>query len=85
MGLVALMGVSSVNAEEIPQPEGTQININTATKEELQQITGIGPKYADRILEYRRVYQTFDSIDEIVNVKGIGPKTFERIKSQIRV
>ena len=62
-----------------------KINLNTADSPELQKIRGIGPKFADRILEYRKEHGRFQSPDELVNVKGIGPVKYERIKNQVTI
>ncbi|MGQ9708483.1 MAG: helix-hairpin-helix domain-containing protein [bacterium] len=61
------------------------ININTAEVELLCQLPGIGPKTAERIIEYRKSQGRFNSIEEIMNVRGIGPKRFEQIKGLITV
>ena len=61
------------------------VNINTATSEELQTLKGIGPKMADKIIEYRQNNGAFKSIEEIQNVRGIGAKTFEKLKSRLKV
>ncbi len=63
---------------------GEKVNINKATMEELAVLKGVGPKIAERIVEYRS-NNRFDKIEEIMEVKGIGPKTFEIIKEQITV
>ena len=55
-----------------------QIDINTATKEELDELYGIGPVKAEEIINSR----TFDSVDELINVKGIGNITLNKIKEQ---
>ena len=60
------------------------INLNTASREELMNITGVGEVIADRIIEYRNSTR-FNSIEDIMNVKGIGNATFEKMKSQITV
>ncbi|ARJ55705.1 ComEA family DNA-binding protein [Campylobacter cuniculorum] len=60
------------------------VNINTASKEELQTLKGIGETKAEAILEYRKD-QNFTSIEDIKKVKGIGEKTFEEIKDSISV
>ncbi len=61
------------------------ININKSTRSELEMLSGIGPKRAADIINYREVNGAFKSIDEIVNVKGIGPKTFLQIRDKITV
>lgn len=61
------------------------VNINTAGSEELQTLKGIGPKMAERIIEYRQTNGSFRTIEEIQNVRGIGPKKFEAIKKRIRI
>jgi competence ComEA-like helix-hairpin-helix protein len=63
---------------------GAMININTASSTELQTLSGIGPTYAQRIIDYRTL-TPFKTIDEIKNVKGIGDATFNKIKDYITV
>lgn len=62
-----------------------KININTATKEELQSLPGIGPVTAERIIEFRETKGFFKKIEDIMNVPRIGPKMFEQIKEKITV
>ncbi len=62
-----------------------QINLNTATAKELEELPGIGPVMAQRIIEYRTTHGPFYSIAEIQEIRGIGAKTFEKIKEQIVV
>lgn len=59
------------------------ININTASREELDTLPGIGPTIAQRIIDYREENGPFQTIEDIVNVSGIGPATFENIKDLI--
>jgi len=61
------------------------ININTAGSEELQQISGIGPVTAEKIIRYREENGAFGSVEDIKNVSGIGEKTLEKMKPQITV
>ena len=61
------------------------INLNTADSAGLQQIKGIGPKMAERVIAYRAEHGRFQKPEELVNVRGIGPVKFERIKEQVTV
>lgn len=60
------------------------VNINTATKEELMSLKGIGEAKANAIIEYRKTNE-FKSVEDIKNIKGIGQKKFEAIKEDIKV
>jgi competence protein ComEA len=60
-----------------------QININTATAEQLVLLPGIGKKTADTIIEYRTKNGNFKTIDDFAKVKGIGPKKLEKIKKYL--
>lgn len=61
------------------------VNINTATAAELEALSGVGPKTAEAIVEYREANGPFESIEDIVNVPGIGEGTFEKIRDKITV
>lgn len=63
--------------------EEQQVNINTATQQEIQKLNGIGEKKAEQILKYREEHGEFKKIEEIKNVKGIGDKMYEKIKENI--
>lgn len=69
---------------EVSEPQG-KININTASASQLDTLPGIGPVYAQRIIDYRTANGGFKSIGEIENVKGIGSKTFEKMKDLITI
>ncbi len=62
-----------------------KINLNTATLEELMTLERIGPKYAQRIIDYRETHGPFEKIEDIMKVKGIGPKAFDANKDIITV
>jgi len=62
-----------------------KVNINTANSEELQTLSGIGPKKAERIIKYREEHGKFKQIDDLTEVYGIGKKTLERLKPDIEI
>lgn len=62
-----------------------KVNINTATKSELESLNGIGSSTSQKIIEYREMNGKFNSIDDIKNVSGIGNAKFESIKNYIIV
>ena len=61
------------------------LNLNTATKEELVALPGIGPAKAQAILDYRNAHGQFKSVEELKDVKGIGAKRFEKLKGELTV
>lgn len=75
------------NAEENgenSQSDG-RIDLNTADKQALMTLPGIGESKADRILEYRQAHGRFGSTEELMNVSGIGSGVYEKIKDYIKV
>jgi comEA protein len=59
------------------------ININTANRYLLTKLPGIGPKLAERIVEYRETHGLFASCEDMMNVKGIGRKKYQAIAERI--
>ena len=59
------------------------LNLNTATKDELVELPGVGPAKAQAIVDYRNQHGPFKSVDEIRKVKGIGEKLFIQIKPEL--
>ena len=73
--------VSTVSQESLSE----KVNINTADKEKLTSLKGIGESKAEAIISYREANGPFSDITELMNVDGIGQKTFENIKDMICV
>src|SRR6202049_2647734 len=67
------------------KPPLKPININVATSEELQQVPGIGPVTADKILQVRKSYGAFKSVDDLLAVKGLGKKRLEKMRKYLTV
>jgi comEA protein len=59
------------------------VNLNSATVGQLQTLPGVGPKVAERIVQYREKNGPFKKVEELMNVQGIGEKTFLRLKPQL--
>ena len=78
----------SADMTEPPQkaaPQSDCININTATRDELMELDGIGEKKAQAIIDYRNEYGPFTDIEEITAGEGIGSGIFDKIKDDICV
>jgi competence protein ComEA len=61
------------------------LDLNRATDQDFDALPGIGPRLAERIMEYRQSVGVFHSLDELRAVKGIGKKKFERIRPLVTV
>ena len=68
-----------------PPKEPALVDINTATLDELQTLSGIGPVIAQRIIDYRTENGAFTSIDDLLNVKGIGEATLNKFRDRVTV
>ena len=62
-----------------------KININTASLEELQTLSGVGASKAQSIIDYRNEFGKFSKIEDILNVSGIGESVYEKIKDSITI
>lgn len=61
------------------------VNLNTASKEDLETVNGIGPKKAQAIIEYRKRNGWFRSVDELKKVSGFGDKSVAKMRSELTV
>jgi competence protein ComEA len=93
-GLLALAGAVPGNlvaqSKSAPRPAAkppvaSAININTAASADLEKLPGIGPKTAERIVEYRQKNGPFKKIEELMNVRGVGEKNFLKLKDMVNV
>jgi competence protein ComEA len=80
---LAVVIVSSAIAKK--KPPAHSININTAGATDLQQVPGIGPSTAQKILDTRKSYGAFKSVDDLLAIKGIGPKKLEKMRKYLTV
>ncbi|MDC2863341.1 helix-hairpin-helix domain-containing protein [Bacillus sp. BP-3] len=77
-------GEQNSTVNEAPLSEG-KIQINTATKEQLEKISGIGPRKAENIIKYREQHGLFQKVEDLLEVDGIGEKSLEKMKGEIIV
>lgn len=82
-GLAGIGGMGSVDADS-GNTDG-KVNINTASKEELKTLSGIGDAKAESIIAYREANGAFQSIEELMNVEGIKEGVFNKVKDRITV
>ena len=61
------------------------VNLNTASAAELQQVPGIGPSTAEKILQARKSYGSFKSVNDLEAIRGIGPKKLEKMRKYLTV
>ncbi len=60
-----------------------QVNLNTASESELEELPGVGPVLAGRIVQWRTDNGPFTSVEQLEEVDGIGPSTFEELRDQV--
>lgn len=79
---IVINGFETNNEEEI---QNAKVNINTANKEKLETLPGIGETTAQKIIDYREQNGRFNSIEDLKNVSGIGDAKFNSLKDKITV
>ncbi len=62
-----------------------RLNLNTATAPELEELPGIGPAIASRIIEYREAHGSFASVDALGDIPGIGAATIDGFRDLVTV
>lgn len=90
--ITVMVTVPAPVAGKAPNPDGRPeaggarpgtVNINTADREQLETLPGIGPSLAERIIEYRESNGSFSSIEELDSVEGIGPSKLETLQDLV--
>jgi competence protein ComEA len=85
-GLAAVvLAISFASAYAQSTAPKARVNINTAPASELETLPRIGPKVAQRIVDFRTKNGNFKKVEEIMKVQGIGEKVYEQIKDLITV
>lgn len=79
---VAAAGAAAPSPATAP---AVPLNLNTATVEQLDELDGIGPGTAQKILGYREDHGGFGSVEELAQISGIGEKRMATLREQVRV
>ena len=67
------------------RPPAKPIDLNRATKSQLEELPGIGPAMAQRILEFREKSGPFEHVTDLRAIRGIGRKRFDAIRHYVFV
>lgn len=78
-------GFFGADSNSVASFQPGRLNLNTATKEDLMMLPGIGEAFAERIILYRQDHGAFRRIEDLRKVKGIGGRKFRTIKPYITV
>jgi comEA protein len=76
---------TSLSSQSIGKAAHKKIDLNTATKDDLVSLPGIGEGIAEEILLYRDEHGAFTSLDQLRKIKGIGAKKFEKLRPYIEI
>jgi competence protein ComEA len=82
--LLAALVLTTGPAFAASAPAG-KVNLNTATVSQLEDLPGVGPALAARIVEHRQRNGAFKSVEDVMAVKGIGEKNFSKIQGYLSV
>ena len=80
--MATLLFAGAANATS-KKPPAHPVNINSASSAQLQQVPGIGPATADKILQMRKSYGAFKSVDDLLAIRGLGPKRLEKMRKYL--
>jgi comEA protein len=83
--LATLLLCAAIANGEKKHPPRHPVNINTANSAELQEVPGIGPATAEKILKMRKVHGPFKSVEELLAIKGIGKKKLAKWRPYLTV
>ncbi len=80
---VRAAGAAAATATTTTPAEGQPLNLNTATLEQLDTLSGIGPTTAQKILDFREERGGFGSVEELGEIPGIGDKRLATLREEV--
>lgn len=85
MNRILALSALALACAAVPFAASAAVNLNTATRDELVAVPGIGPTKAQAIVEHRKAHGPFTSVDDLKEVKGFRAKLVERLKPELTV
>src|SRR5215469_12466392 len=85
LSLCLVLFLPALAAANKKKPPVKPVNINTATSEQLQLVPGIGPATAQKILQMRKSYGPFKSVDDLLAIRGLGQKHLDKMRKYLTV
>jgi comEA protein len=83
--LFTVLALADAASATTKKPPLKPVNLNSATSDELQEVPGIGPATADKILQMRKSYGPFKSVDDLVAIRGIGKKRLDKMRKYLTI
>ena len=85
LAVLSLSVIVLAAAGTTKKPPPAPVNLNTANSDQLQTVPGIGPATAEKILQMRKSYGPFKSVDDLLAIRGIGKKRLEKMRKYLTV
>jgi competence protein ComEA len=73
----------AAEAGDAATPASGPVHLNTATLEQLDELPGVGPVTAQKIIDYREQHGAFSSVDDLDGIPGIGPARLEQLRDLV--
>ena len=83
--MVGAGGIQTSAAAETKESGAAQVDLNTASRDQLMQVKGIGPSLADRIIEFRKEHGPFRRVDDLLKIRGVGEKSLAKLRPHLKV